>query len=219
MEEAKEGRPIRTRLPVTPYILSKVYSILQLNPHSFDNIMLWAAFVLCFFGFLRSGEVTIPNASAYDSSAHLSFSDIAVNSSMSPSVIQVTLKASKTDPFRKGVTIYIGKTDNFLCPVSALLNYVSIRGSSPGILFRFKDNSPLTKCAFVSHFRRCLHQAGIDCSQYAGHSFRIGAASTASARGVEDSIIQTLGRWKSAAYLTYIRIPSDNLAALSQRIA
>ena len=45
---------------------------------------------------------------------------------------------------------------------------------------------------------------------YAGHSFRIGAASTAAANGIEVSIIQTLGRWISSAYLDYIRIPAEN---------
>ena len=67
-------------------------------------------------------------------------------------------------------------------------------------------------------FRSALTQAGIDSSLYSGHSFRIGAASTAAANGVVDSLIQTLGRWKSSAYLAYIKIPSENLSAISRRI-
>ena len=34
--------------------------------------------------------------------------------------------------------------------------------------------------------------------------------------GVEDSLIQTLGRWKSAAYLAYIKIPRQQLASVSK---
>ena len=56
-------------------------------------------------------------------------------------------------------------------------------------------------------------------AQYAGHSFRIGAATTAAAAGVEDSIIKTLGRWESAAYLLYLRIPRERLAALSKLLS
>ena len=40
------------------------------------------------------------------------------------------MKASKTDPFRMGVDIFIGRTDNELCPVSAVLAYMSV---SPGV--------------------------------------------------------------------------------------
>ena len=37
-----------------------------------------------------------------------------------PTLVQVRIKASKTDPFRKGVVVYLGRTDNDLCPVGAV---------------------------------------------------------------------------------------------------
>ena len=43
----------------------------------------------------------------------------------------------------------------------------------------------------------------MDASVYAGHGVRIGAATIAVARGLEDFLIQTLGRWKILAYLDY----------------
>ena len=44
-------------------------------------------------------------------------------------------------------------------------------------------------------------------------------ASTAAAVGVEDSLIQTLGRLKSSAYLLYVRVPRERLASVSNLIA
>jgi len=60
---------------------------------------------------------------------------------------------------------------------------------------------------------------GVDASKFVGHSFRIGAATTASAMGVEDSLIKTLGLWKSSAYLLYVRIPQEKLASMSCSLA
>ena len=68
---------------------------------------------------------------------------------------------------------------------------------------------------FVDYVRTALQQAGIDSAVYSGHSFRIGAATTAASHGLEDSLIQTLGRWESDAYRRYIHIPRAQLASVS----
>ena len=99
--------------------------------------------------------------------------------------------------------------------VAAVLDYMVRRGSSPGPFFTFADGRPLTRECFVKAVRGAMDQAGIDSSRYTGHSFRIGAAAQ---YGVQDSLIKTLGRWESVAYIIYIRTPretvSQTLAAL-----
>ena len=59
-EETKKDNRARPRLPVTPLLLTRIYHILLRDPTNFDNIMIWAASLTCFFGFLRSGEITVP---------------------------------------------------------------------------------------------------------------------------------------------------------------
>ena len=220
-DQAKKGMTaVRTRLPITPSIMQQLRLVWERDPGNCDHIMLWAACCTCFFGFLRSGEITVPSAGEYDPGAHLSYGDVMLDSRESPTMAQVNIKASKTDPFRKGVSIYIGRTNNGLCPVAALAAYFAARGSGPGPFFRFSNGSPLTRDIFVVKVRDALQVAGVENpSQYAGHSFRIGAATTAAAAGVEDSIIKTLGRWESAAYLLYLRIPRERLAALSKLLS
>lgn len=45
---------------------------------------------------------------------------------------------------------------------------------------------------------------GLDPKFYKGHSFRIGAATSAAARGIPLSVIQNMGRWKSDSFMRYI---------------
>ena len=165
---------------------------------------------------MRAGEITVPSQDAYDPTSHLSFNDIAVDAHTNPTVMEIRVKASKTDPFRRGVNLYIGRTNNDLCPIAAMMAYLAIRGGSEGPLFRFKSGQPLTRERFVTKVREALSASGVDHSKYAGHSFRIGAATTAAQCGIADSTIQlVLGRWESSAYLLYIRTPRKTLADLS----
>ena len=177
--------------------------------------MLWAACTTAFFGFFRLGEITVPSQSSFDPKIHMCLADVALDSRDNPSLIWLQLKVSKTDQERKGISIFIGKTSDSICPVLALTSYLAIRGETPGPLFQFSDSSPLTKDRFFKRVRSALSALGFDPTAYAGHSFRIGAATTAAERGVEDSIIKALGRWKSDAFQAYVRIPRDRLATLA----
>ena len=98
--------------------------------------MLWAAATTTFFGFCRSGEITVECESKFDPKIHLPLADLAVDKALAPSVISIQLKRSKTDQVMKGVKLVIGKTNNDLCPVTALLSYLARRGNTPGPLFQ-----------------------------------------------------------------------------------
>lgn len=51
---------------------------------------------------------------------------------------------------------------------------------------------------------------------YSGHSFRSGEATSASSKGIEDSMIQSLGRWKSDCFKRYSRtFKSDIKSAIA----
>lgn len=184
-----------------------------------DDRMLWAAACTGFFGFLRAGEFTVPSKQAYDPEVHLNLADMAIDSHEHPSLIRLLIKQSKTDPFREGVEVFLGASKGEICPVRALVDYLSVRPATPGPLFVFDSGSPLTRAALVANLHEALQQVGLNHREYNGHSFRIGAATTAAQRGLEDSLIQTLGRWKSEAYKTYIKLPRSQLAVVSQTLA
>ncbi len=173
---------------------------------------------LPFFGFLRCGEFTAPSPTSYNPNCHLPLSDVAIDNTPAHSLVQVTIKQSKTDPFREGVTVCLARTNKEFGPVLALLPYLALRGSRPGPLFILRDQSYLTRPRFASLLRNTLRQAGIDDTKYATHSFRSGAASTAAEAGIPDVHIKMLGRWKSDAYQLYVKTPPIKLAPLTRQL-
>ena len=206
------------RLPITIDIMAKIKGTLNLKPTDHDSLMMWAACALAFFGFLRCSKFTVPSQEEYSPDAHLSPQDLSIDSRSSPTMIQVTIKQSKTDPFRVGCKLCLGKTGSDICPLSAILPYLALRGSSYGPLFVSLNGSYLTRSRFADLLSQILQKAGVDSTGYNTHSFRISAATTAKANGISDVHIKMLGRWQSSAYQLYIRTPQEQLAKLSKQL-
>ena len=148
-----------------------------------DAKMLWAATCLAFFGFLRVGEFTCPSGDIFDTGVHLALADVSVDCLAAPNMLFVRLK---TDQLHQGVRIVLGKSRQFpVCSLSAVLSYLVVRGRSAGPLFIWKSGLFLTRENFVAAVRKALEAAGLEASDFNGHSFCIGAAITAASRGME----------------------------------
>ena len=171
-------------------------------------------FLIC-----HSGKVTVENEASYDCNTHISFSDLAVDNAASPSVISLNIKCSKTDQGRVGCQVVLGKTRDDLSLIVALLDCLTRGGDKPGALFQWQNKTLLSKTRFVEAVGQALTAAHLPAQDYAGHSFRIGAATMAAMAGLKDSTIQTLGRLKSASYQQYIRMDPHQLVTLSSSLA
>ena len=112
----------------------------------------------------------------------------------------------------------LGRTGKDLGPVKALLNYLQVRGMEPGPLFHHNDGRVLLKPIFIRWVQQALAKLGYDQKEFTGHSFRVGAATTAAKMGIQDSLIKALGRWESSAYLLYIHIPAGDLQQVASKI-
>lgn len=216
-----QGDSTRPRLPITTTILKLLKSRLHASSIPYhDKRMLWAAFCTAFYGFLRSSEFTSPSPSAFDINQTLLRSDIDLQERR----CLLKLKASKTDPFRRGTTVTLTSITSSTCPVTALRNYVTAAmctASHPPEtpLFHFQDGRFLTRHNLVESIRALLATSGIPSHHYASHSFRIGAATSAAAAGIPDWLIQTLGRWTSQCYQLYIRTPGSVIQDSFQQMA
>ena len=77
----------------------------------------------------------------------------------------------------------------------------------------------LTRATVTSLLRDTTCHAGLPSHSLEGHSFRIGAASSAAAAALPDWLIKVVGRWSSDCYQLYIRTPTQVLLSAAPRMA
>jgi len=150
-----------------------------------DKIMLWAAFTMCFFGFLRSGEICLGKDETFDPTRDITPQDIEVDNLENSKLLRLHLNHSKTDPYSEDSNIFVTRIYNEFYPVLAILAWLpEWEASKSGPLFPFQSSTPLTRSTFVIKFKEALSRAGIDPTRFADHSFRIGSTITACKAGI-----------------------------------
>ena len=205
IDRTKTAAATRPRLPVTMPVLRRlIEALFRRHMNALDRLMLNAALLTAFHGFLRCGEFTSRNRTApFDPRKQLTRGDVVVQARSA----KIRLKVSKTDPRGQGVTIHIGAASQPYCAVTALRLYLTLTtGDKDSPLFTYQSGERLTREKFVDETRSLLVAAGIpNIDHYSGHSFRIGAATTSAVAGAPEWLIRTMGRWRSDAVLRYIR--------------
>ena len=202
------------RVPVTSTSLQIIYNYLQnsmLPTH--DKFMLWAASTTAFFAFLRSSEFVSNTTKSYNTDTTLLISDITVTHQGAT----LKIKSSKTDPFRQGCHIKLCNINSLICPVQALKQYLAIHPFTVGPLFTYADKSFLTRRRLNTFLRSAIPSSKN--APVSSHSFRIGAATTATAGGIPRWTIQKLGRWNSDCYRTYIQLSDATILDAQTTIA
>lgn len=193
------------RLPITKEILSKlIFAVPLVIPSEYNQFMLRAMMSLAFYCFLRIGEMAVKGG---NTTKVLQLSDILISyENRNPINMTVTIKYYKHSNLQpKTITINCDP-GNSLCPVLAMSNYLMRVKYSSGPLFQFPCGTSVSYAYFSSALKSLLKFIGLNPEVYKGHSFRIGAATSAAAKGVHLSVIQQMGRWKSNAFKNYIRM-------------
>ena len=205
----KSSGKVDSRKPIDLHMLAQlVHASKAVIPEKFTQLCIAAMFMLAFHGFLRIGEITVRPGVSSDHVVQRS--DLVIVSNRNRSSLQLTIRHAKHQAVGRPIVLEIHAQANN-CPVSHVGQYLNTRGPSPGPLFILPNRSPISRAYFASQLTACLSHAGYDWSQYKCHSFRIGAATTAATRGFTDTQIQSMGRWRSAAFRRYIRIPMMQL--------
>ena len=67
-----------------------------------------------------------------------------IDNYVTPTMLKVHPKCSKTDQWGKGVDFFMGRTNSSLCPVEGVLAYTIARGGLSGPFFKLQNGHPLT---------------------------------------------------------------------------
>jgi site-specific recombinase XerD len=118
--------------------------------------------------------------------------------------LKITVKKSKTDQLGEGFTKGIPNFDNQIyCPVTNVRRWLNISKIKKGPLFRrFSKGSKLTENRLTDQtvaliIKQYLDLAGINSSNYSGHSLRSGFATSAAEAGAEERSIMAMTGHKS----------------------
>ncbi|CAC5394284.1 unnamed protein product [Mytilus coruscus] len=163
-----------------------------------------AAFSVAFHGFLRVGELVYTKLDQAQNIISIHGTQILCGAK--GEFIRLHLTHSKGDQTGKGISFDIRKTDSPVCPIQLLKRYLTVRPNKNGPLLCHFSGKYVSRYQFSGILSKALNVIGIDSSGYKSHSFRIGAASEASAKEISNEEVMKLGRWKSVAYRSYIRL-------------
>ena len=130
-----------------------------------------------------------------------------------PEGLKIIIKRSKTDQFGEGMTKGLPYFDNpEYCPVRNLNKWLEISKIKKGPIFRrfakgsLVTNNRLTDQTVVLLIKKYLNLAGIDNSNYSGHSLRSGFATAAAESGADErSIMAMTGHKTTQMVRRYIK--------------
>ena len=201
----------RERRPITRDLLLQLLN--QFDKSTIQGATWHASFCLAFAGFLRMGEFTwsLSDRTPDFRRWHITRSSVILHEDS----LELTLPSSKTDPFRRGVTITIAATGDDAYAIASLAN-LTTKFPAPLLAPLFDPGYPYTRTHVTQVLRNKLANLNIE-GRYSGHSFRRGAATSARRAGLSEDEIQLLGRWKSDSYRLYIEAHPSYILNASRR--
>ena len=166
----------------------------------------------------KSSEVSHPSTHSFNSKQHLTkyIKDIIIHQN----TVQLRLKSSKTDQFRRGATIIIAPSKQNICPVQITKQFLHLRkhAHKSDTIFRLKDGSLLTRPRLQAMIRNTLHSLELPAELFGTHSLHIGSGTAAAEAGIPMKTIKAMGRWSSDCYRRYIHTPHKTLRSLTSKL-
>ena len=208
----KRVSPKDGRLPITRDILSRLAEAGQVRD-GFGSRLFLAAATLGYAGWLRISEIC--GGAGGGGPVGLRGRSLIVKGNS----LSLMVERGKTDKAREGVEIGVLAGRGAICPIKALLRYLEVRPGAPsadGFLLVREDCRRMDQAWFRAELQTRCKEAGLGAG-FNTHSLRIGAATDAGRGGMPSYLIKLRGRWRSDAFLSYVRPSCSQLAEVAAR--
>lgn len=232
LAKASGGTPLREGLLLTTIMLGRARAEAA-GPMA---IATWRGVLLSFFALLRSSEIWADSAGRPNPQHCLTVGDVLFFRDGSPltaadthraTAVHLRQRSSKTDQRRVGSTIVLTSTGTgasdpvrLLVDILAALPHgtgrshplMTVRSRTGGLRTITRDEAGAAiKALALAH--------GLNPDRFHTHSPRIGAATTGAHNGLSDRRIQVAGRWRSDAFLAYVRPNFKDSLDISAKLA
>lgn len=190
------------RRPITKAVLKSIVSNCKFSTESrYSELLFRALFLFTYHACLRAGETVFSNHANHV----LDISQVVFVHD-NPARYNICFKTFKHCPSLHSTNFVLrGAKQPEFCPVKSLSEYLAVRPKVPGPVFVNKLGLPITRFDFAKTLKSSIQLAGLDPSLYNCHSLRIGRATQLAQDNVDHNLIKQTGRWRSSAYLRYIK--------------
>lgn len=189
-----------SRKPISKLILHKLVDHIQVSePDHYLKCMFTCLFLLTYYLCLRAGEIVQSK-----NTDHLLTIDQVVKCKNSlPTSFLFNFRSFKHS--KEPCCIKLNSMGGEFCPVQALVQFLSIRSNAKGPLFIDQIGKTVTRHKFANVLKSAVSSIGLSPNLYNTHCFRIGRITDLAAEGAPRDVIQAVGRWRSNAFLKYIK--------------
>ena len=194
LKKQTKTRPEKPR--VTLKSLEKLVKISKTSLSKSEKLQFNCIITILFFGLFRISELLGDRKLKI---ASLEKSQVKVRNK----ILQIELISYKHSKGEKAIVEITAQKSKYICPLKNLQKYLEHRGPGEGPLFKIGKKA-LTKARFNTLLKKCSETAGYE-PPFTSHCFRIGGATEAALEGRTDTEIKLLGRWKSNAFIKYVR--------------
>ena len=203
------------RLAMTPALMREFKERIKVEKMSlYDKRLLWCVAVFSFWGSLRVHKILSVKPDEFTPDKTMVWSDVRLDKldleGRQVEVVRLRIRNPKESKSQHTTQfVELVETKGWMCPVNAFRALEQMKSRKVGQmspLCRRKDGSLLTgrilNKLLEEHLRGKADYLG---GKVSSHSFRAGLATALARLGYEEEAIKAMGRWKSDAYMLYVK--------------